>query len=107
MSEFRSSGAGPLDLVLDIGKTRSKLLVLDRAGEVVVSAREAAGQITITVSDTGVGLPDGASQGTISSLGFSLIGLLTEQLQATIHWPPSGAPGATFTLQLPLRAPLR
>ncbi|WP_051519652.1 sensor histidine kinase [Comamonas aquatica] len=78
-----------------------------RAGEVVVSAREDAGQITITVSDTGVGLPDGASQGTISNLGFSLIGLLTEQLQATIQWPPSGAPGATFTLQLPLRALLR
>jgi L-fuculokinase len=35
-------GAGPLDLVLDIGKTRSKLLLLDGSGEVVAQSDHAS-----------------------------------------------------------------
>lgn len=50
MSEVRSSGTGPLDLVLDVGKTHSKLLVLDRAGE-VLAQRERDSQ----VRDSGLG----------------------------------------------------
>lgn len=35
-------GDGALDLILDIGKTRSKLLVIDRAGELVAQAQQAS-----------------------------------------------------------------
>ncbi len=49
MSELRAGG-GPLDLVLDIGKTRSKLLVLDRAGEVLVQLDRGS-----QVRDSGLG----------------------------------------------------
>ena len=43
-----AAGQGPLDLVLDIGKTRSKLLVLDRAGQVVAQADHASGALPAT-----------------------------------------------------------
>ncbi|KPF60223.1 hypothetical protein D621_01990 [beta proteobacterium AAP51] len=44
------AGQGPLDLVLDIGKTRSKLLVLDRGGHVVAQADHASGALPATAA---------------------------------------------------------
>lgn len=43
MSEARQGSGAALDLVLDIGKTRSKLLVIDRAGQVLAQADHASG----------------------------------------------------------------
>ena len=43
MSESRH---GPLDLILDIGKTRAKLLVIDESGEVIVSVARASASVT-------------------------------------------------------------
>lgn len=49
---------GPLDLVLDVGKTRAKLLLLDAAGDVLHSAdhacrsREQAGYLALDTADT-------------------------------------------------------
>ena len=75
-----------------------------RSGEIMVSARHEGMHIAVTVRDNGVGLPPGVTQDAASGLGFRLIGLLTEQLHATLHWPASGEPGSCFTLQLPFRA---
>lgn len=44
MSE-QAASPGALDLVLDIGKTRSKLLVLDRSGQVMAEADHASGTL--------------------------------------------------------------
>lgn len=77
-----------------------------RSGEIMVSAYHEDMNIAVTVRDDGVGLPPGMKQDTASGLGFRLIGLLTEQLHATLHWPVPGASGSCFTLQLPFRADL-
>lgn len=73
----------------------------DRRGEALVQARAAEGRMAVTVSDDGVGLPAGFNLGTTSSLGFSLVRLLTEQLRAQMQWPVPGVPGISFTLRLP------
>lgn len=75
-----------------------------RNGEVVVSARADAGRIEVAVTDNGIGLPAGFNRQTSASLGFSLIGLLTEQLEAELSWPKPGQAGASFVLRLPSRA---
>jgi L-fuculokinase len=48
LSEARRGGAGALDLVLDIGKTRSKLLVLDATGALVAAFDRASGSVVAT-----------------------------------------------------------
>ncbi|MFN4116752.1 MAG: L-fuculose kinase, partial [Inhella sp.] len=81
MSEFRSSGAGPLDLVLDIGKTRSKLLVLDRAGEVLVQLDRSS-----EVRDSGLGYSALDTEGIAAWLEDGLAGLggLRRQLASAV-----------------------
>lgn len=74
-------------------------------GEVVVEAAQEAGAIAVSVRDNGRGLPAGVRRDTATSLGFSLISLLSEQLQAQLQWPPAGQAGAAFTLRLPPRPP--
>lgn len=76
-------------------------------GKVRVTACDDGHGIAVTVADDGVGLPEGFRPGDASSLGFNLVGLLAEQLGATVTWPQPGRPGAAFTLRLPLGAPPR
>lgn len=46
MAHDTPPGSGPLDLVLDIGKTRSRLFVLDGLGDVVARAEQASGSVS-------------------------------------------------------------
>jgi two-component sensor histidine kinase len=71
-----------------------------RGGEIHVELRpEPAGQITITVRDSGVGVPAGLDLHATPSLGWSLVTLLTEQLGGTLVLERS--PGTTVTIIFP------
>jgi two-component sensor histidine kinase len=75
------------------------------AGLVRVQAAREGHQISVRVSDDGRGLPADSPLSGGASLGFSLVSLLTQQLNATMLWPQPGRPGANFVLTLPLTAP--
>lgn len=76
----------------------------DRSGKVEVKALRVDGNIVVTVSDDGRGLPPERKPSEGTSLGFSLVTLLTQQLNATLVWPKPGTSGATFVLSLPVSA---
>lgn len=78
--------------------------VPEGSGKVVVKATRIDGRIVVAVSDDGRGLPEGSPLSEGGSLGFSLVTLLTQQLNAAMVWPQAGQPGATFVLNLPLNA---
>jgi PAS domain S-box-containing protein len=68
-----------------------------REGEITVHLlRRDASQITLTVSDNGVGLPEQTDFRKSPSLGLTLINSLVEQLNGTIELDRSG--GTTFTI---------
>jgi PAS domain S-box-containing protein len=68
-----------------------------KEGEIVIQLlRKDASQITLTVSDNGVGLPEQADFRKSPSLGLTLINSLVEQLNGTIELDRSG--GTTFTI---------
>ena len=71
-------------------------------GSVGVKACLQAGAIEVTVSDNGRGLPAGSALSRATSLGFSLMTMLTKQLNASMTWPAPGEAGATFVLRIPL-----
>lgn len=73
------------------------------SGTVQVQACAENGGIAVRVSDSGRGLPADFRREASASLGFSLIALLSEQLQADLEWPAPGKPGAVFTLRIPTR----
>lgn len=75
----------------------------DRTGEVVVTAARSDTGITVQVSDDGVGLPSDFDLMSTSTLGFSLVRLLAEQLQARIAWSPEAPAGFSVELELPVR----
>ena len=57
----------------------------DRRGEIHIElCPEPAGQITLTVRDTGGGVPAELDIRTTNSLGWQLVTLLTEQLGGTV-----------------------
>jgi two-component sensor histidine kinase len=68
-----------------------------RAGEIRITLHtDSQGMYRLSVSDTGVGLPEGLTPRDAKSLGLQLVCILTEQLDGTIAL--DGNPGATFTL---------
>jgi two-component sensor histidine kinase len=80
----------------------------NRFGKVSVALRYPNGTDTyesqcceLEVADSGVGLPQGTEVMTAESLGFHIVRLLTEQLQATIE-VHSGKQGTSFLIALPL-----
>jgi two-component sensor histidine kinase/FixJ family two-component response regulator len=66
----------------------------------IVLKANADGHVTLQVSDTGVGFPDGMNFRTTESLGLQLICLLAEQLGGTISLERIG--GTTFTITFPI-----
>jgi PAS domain S-box-containing protein len=71
-----------------------------QTGEIHIALRACQEQVTLSVRDTGVGLPEDLDIRHTDSLGLQLVYLLTEQLGGTITLERTG--GTTFTLTLPL-----
>jgi two-component system, sensor histidine kinase PdtaS len=62
-------------------------------------------QVTLGVSDTGVGMPDGFDVHQTNSFGLQLVCALTEQLGGTLT--VAGQGGTTCTLTFPVPATMR
>jgi PAS domain S-box-containing protein len=67
-------------------------------GEVRVDLKETpSGLVTLTVSDQGVGLPEGVDWNTSKSLGLPIVDVLTQQLRGTLT--VGSPPGASFIIE--------
>jgi two-component sensor histidine kinase len=71
-----------------------------RPGTIEVTLRRAAHQVTLSVRDTGVGLPQGLDVRHTNSLGLKFVLMLTEQLDGTISLKCDS--GTILTLAFPL-----
>lgn len=71
-------------------------------GTVEVVARRKTAAVEVTVRDDGRGLPANSAPSRATSLGFSLMTMLTKQLNATMIWPPPDQAGTTFVLTIPV-----
>jgi PAS domain S-box-containing protein len=74
----------------------------EQSGKVELIAERRDNALVVTVMDNGRGLPAGSPLSEGESLGFSLVSLLSQQLNARLDWPQPGHPGATFVLSLPV-----
>ena len=70
-----------------------------RAGDIHVELRAEAGRATLSVRDTGVGLPEGLDIRHTESLGLQLVSMLTDQLKGTLTLGREH--GTAFTLTFP------
>jgi signal transduction histidine kinase len=72
-----------------------------RAGDIHIVLRAEAGQVSLSVRDNGIGLPESLDFRHTESLGLQLVCLLTEQLGGTMTLVREG--GAAFTVRFPYR----
>jgi two-component sensor histidine kinase len=68
-------------------------------GEIVVSLASHSGDVMLTVSDSGAGLPVDFDWRKSKSLGMTILQALTKQLHGKLEVGPP--PGAVFTLRIP------
>ena len=62
-------------------------------GDIAITLRaEPAGQATLTIRDTGIGVPPDLDGNHGDSFGLRLVRALTEQLQATLSSPARAGP---------------
>jgi PAS domain S-box-containing protein len=71
-----------------------------REGHVRISATRDAGRVTVSVSDNGVGLPEGFDFAGESTLGVTIIRALAEQLEGTLSIERSD--GTLITVSFPM-----
>lgn len=95
-----------IDTALPIGLITNELLTNafkyafpdNREAKILVSLHKgAAGEVTLTIKDNGVGLPDDFTMKSQRSLGMFIIKLLVEQLDGIIENTSDG--GTTFTIR--------
>jgi two-component sensor histidine kinase len=107
-----ASVATPLALVLtellqnalQHGLTRPSSAPL--GGTLEVTARRRPQQLTVTVTDNGVGLPDGFSLGSATSLGLQIVRtLVVGELGGHLEITPRTDGGTRVLVDLPLAAP--
>ena len=68
-----------------------------RSGELRVELRDEAGCYSLTVADTGIGLPENFDWKQTNSLGLQLVDTLTKQIKGTMK--TGGTGGASFRLE--------
>jgi PAS domain S-box-containing protein len=88
----------PLGLVMNelLSNSLKHAFPGDRKGTIRIDARETEGRLEISISDDGVGLPEGFDYSTSPSLGLRLVHILIEQLSGTIE--PKKEKGTMFTI---------
>jgi two-component sensor histidine kinase len=65
-----------------------------RTGTVTVSLRRGGpGQLVLTVSDDGIGLPEGLDAANADTLGLRIVTMLVEQIKGKLTTGPAAAPG--------------
>ena len=74
-----------------------------RRGSVRVAVAAFEGSLCITVTDDGVGLPEGYAVG--RGYGMKMVSMMTKQVSGTLH--VENKEGATFTIRAPLNGLLR
>jgi len=97
----------PLDKAIPIGLILSELVTNAfkyafkdrRSGSLDVRVLRYAGNVNVTVSDDGPGLPESFGGPDHSGLGLHLVRALSSQLTGSFSW--NTGPGATFTIQFP------
>jgi two-component sensor histidine kinase len=72
-----------------------------RAGDIHIVLRAEAGQVSLSVRDNGIGLPESLDVRNTESLGLQLVCLLTEQLGGTMTLTREG--GTAFAVSFPHR----
>lgn len=88
-------------LVTELVTNAAKHAYGDEGGPVKVNLESgSADSVTVTVSDHGVGLPDGFDRTASRGLGMRLITALTKQLNANLEMPKQDK-GAWFVLRIP------
>ena len=69
------------------------------AGEIRIGLRRDTGhRLVMTVTDNGVGLPEGFDVQKCESLGLKLVGVLVKQLRGALQLGPDDGTGAGFTI---------
>lgn len=94
----------PLILLLnELISNALKYAFRDRAkGEILIDLKKSGDKIVLTISDNGIGLPEGLNPYSAESMGFMLIMMLVEQIEGElINEIPEGG-GASFTLSFKL-----
>jgi len=73
-----------------------------QAGEIVVALSETLGVVTLSVSDQGVGLPEGMDWRDAKSMGLAIVALLSDQIEGKLSVHSSQ--GTAFTVVFPKEA---
>jgi PAS domain S-box-containing protein len=93
----------PLGLIINelVSNTLKHGFPEGKTGEITLSITQDAGQITLVIKDTGIGILPDFDWRNAESLGLRLVIQLTEQLDGTISLDRTQ--GTTFTIVIPLK----
>jgi PAS domain S-box-containing protein len=75
----------------------------ERSGKVFITAKDEKNSMTITIQDTGIGLPEAFDWRHTNSLGLHLVSALVEQVHGSVDLVKNG-PGTTFRMVIPISA---
>ena len=94
----------PLGLILTELLTNSlkHAFPVGRKGKIyIIFSSESGNELTLTVSDNGIGLPQGFSSQETQTLGLKLVSLLTRQLKGTLKMEGHEGEGTTIKITFP------
>ncbi|MGZ7209243.1 MAG: sensor histidine kinase [Methanobacterium sp.] len=88
----------PLGLILNelVTNVMKHAFKVDKKGEIKIKFHSKEGEYTLTVSDNGIGFPEGLDYKNIDSLGLKLVNSLTEQIGGKIELDKTH--GTTFNI---------
>jgi len=91
----------PLGLILNelVSNAMKYAFPDDEKGEITIKLKSKDDQYTLTVSDSGVGLPDELDFDRIDSLGLQLVNNLTNQIDGTVEMDRTHGTKFTITFQ--------